>query len=83
MESINIIVDESTITGESQEVYKDVHRKCVNQENTSPCPSPVILSFSKIMSGEGKMLVLIVGQGSQYGKIKDLIEGGEDEKTPL
>ena len=76
--SINIIVDESSITGESQEVYKDIHKKCVSQENTSPCPSPVVLSFSKIMSGEGKMLVVVVGQGSQYGKIKDLVEGGEE-----
>ena len=29
------------------------------------------------------MLVVVIGQGSQYGKIKELIESGEEDKTPL
>ena len=45
-------------------------------------PSPILYSGSKIVSGEGKYLVLCVGPHSVSGKIKELI-AEEEEATPL
>jgi magnesium-transporting ATPase (P-type) len=48
----DLIVDESSMTGESHEVYKDILEKClIHGVNNKKAPSPVILSGSKIMSG--------------------------------
>lgn len=51
------------MTGETHEQYKNTVQSCalheaVGKENASP----VILSGSKVVSGEGQMLVLIVGK---------------------
>ena len=35
------------------------------------------------MDGSGDVLVSAVGENSQWGQAKKLIEGGKEEKTPL
>ncbi|KUF90994.1 Pectinesterase [Phytophthora nicotianae] len=72
-----IKMDESAMTGESDLLPK-------NAEN------PFLLSGTKVMEGVGKMLVVCVGEHSQAGIIKSLINGnrpgaaaagGSDNKT--
>lgn len=71
-----IKMDESAMTGESDLLSK-------NAEN------PFLLSGTKVMEGVGKMLVICVGEHSQAGIIKSLINGnrpgaatnGSDSKT--
>ncbi|KAE9362362.1 Plasma membrane calcium-transporting ATPase 4 [Phytophthora fragariae] len=71
-----IKMDESAMTGESDLLSK-------NAEN------PFLLSGTKVMEGVGKMLVVCVGEHSQAGIIKSLINGnrpgaaagGSDGKT--
>jgi magnesium-transporting ATPase (P-type) len=46
-------------------------------------PSPFILSGTKVLTGEGTMLVIVVGERSCLGKIRELITVKEDEDTPL
>lgn len=41
------------------------------------------MSGTKILTGEGKMLVLMVGPQSCIGKIRIKIEQDESEPTPL
>jgi magnesium-transporting ATPase (P-type) len=69
-------VDESALTGESDELRK------------SPTGDPVLLSGSKVMEGSGRMLVVAVGERSQQGIVTRLIrersdESVDSEQTPL
>jgi magnesium-transporting ATPase (P-type) len=41
------------------------------------------LSGTKVLSGEGKMIVLVVGELSCIGKIRALLETEEAQPTPL
>ncbi|KAI8113674.1 hypothetical protein M9435_003668 [Picochlorum sp. BPE23] len=59
----NIRVDESHLTGESDEVAKE------------QCSSQALYSGSKLLSGVGFMLVTSVGSNSQSGMIADMISG--------
>jgi magnesium-transporting ATPase (P-type) len=71
----DLIVDESSMTGESHEVYKDTIEKSLQHgEHSKKAPSPIILSGSKIMSGEGTLLCLLVGKESRQGEINELIQ---------
>jgi P-type Ca2+ transporter type 2B len=59
-------LDESAMTGETDLLTK-------NAQN------PFLLSGTKVMEGLGKMLVVAVGENSQAGIIKKLINGKKDE----
>jgi magnesium-transporting ATPase (P-type) len=71
---------------------KDILERCVNSRNqliaegskddagAHDIPSPIMLSGSKVLSGEGKMVIIAVGKLSALGKIQDLL--GHDEETP-
>ncbi|XP_076940452.1 calcium-transporting ATPase 2, plasma membrane-type-like [Bidens hawaiensis] len=65
-----VSIDESSLTGESEPVK-------VSTEN------PYLLSGTKVQDGSCKMLVVMVGMRTQWGKLMaTLTEGGNDE-TPL
>lgn len=85
VEARDVILDESSMTGESHEVYKNTIDKCLNHGTVGKdSPSPVIISGSKIVSGEGKMVVLVVGKENRMGKLSEMIqEEEEDDRTPL
>ena len=51
--------------------------------STHDVPTPVMLSGSKVLSGEGKMVVIAVGKFSAIGKIQSLLEAEEETVTPL
>jgi P-type Ca2+ transporter type 2B len=59
----DVRVDESSMTGESDQIKKDV----VN--------APFLFSGTKVMEGAGRMLVIAVGLNSQSGIIKSLVLG--------
>jgi Ca2+ transporting ATPase len=83
-EANDIIVDESSMTGESHELYKNTIAKCIAHGTTDKkAPSPVIVSGSKIMSGEGHMICLLVGKDHRQGKLNELIQEDNDDQTPL
>eukprot|EP00927_Polykrikos_kofoidii_P053815 TRINITY_DN48370_c0_g1_i1.p1 TRINITY_DN48370_c0_g1~~TRINITY_DN48370_c0_g1_i1.p1 ORF type:complete len:1121 (-),score=233.47 TRINITY_DN48370_c0_g1_i1:148-3411(-) len=66
-------MDESSLTGEPEPIVKDAD-------------APFILSGTIVNAGQGKMLVIAVGQFSVSGKIKKAVydEDGEDaEESPL
>lgn len=62
-------VDESQLTGEADDVVKD------------PVQDPRMLSGSKVVEGDGLMVVTSVGANSQAGKIFSALQqkaGGDD-----
>ena len=70
----NINADESSMTGESHYIEKEVPTKYTADEGVNP----FLISGSKIMEGTGSMLVLAVGKHSQYGQLKLKIQSGDD-----
>jgi P-type Ca2+ transporter type 2B len=89
----NVTVNESSITGESNEVSKEGLLKCVNQINTFPSyqeklntsiPSPLLISGTSVNSGSGWFLVLAVGKHSVKGKIEEMVViSKENSVSPL
>lgn len=77
LEGHNLIADESSMTGEPLGIKKAVPT-WADKEHTNP----FIISSSKILEGTGKMLVLAVGENSQFGILKKKIQASDDE-TPL
>lgn len=45
--------------------------------------SPIMMSGSRVLSGEGKMIVIAVGKYSALGKIQALLGVQEETSTPL
>ena len=95
IEGFSIQMDESSVTGESKPMGKLVLEDCLAKKDQAltklkggklghhDVPSPVILAGTKVLNGTGKMLVINVGKYSAIGKIKDIVESGEEELTPL
>jgi Ca2+-transporting ATPase len=69
IESFNMMIDESILTGESRAVRRG-HGSTVSM-NTS------------LLSGHGKMLVFATGMGTEVGKLAGKMEEIEDTKTPF
>ena len=67
MQSNDLKVDESSLTGESDQVNKGVDK------------DPMVLSGTHVMEGSGKVLVTAVGVNSQAGIIFTLLGAAADE----
>ncbi|CAI5531901.1 unnamed protein product, partial [Closterium sp. Naga37s-1] len=70
MEGHSLAVNESSITGESENMHKDE-------------ASPFILAGCTIMDGFGEMMVTAVGMRTEWGKVLATITEDSDEPTPL
>ena len=83
IESNGIKIDENTLTGESRPVSKEPFEICI-KNNTKKNISPIILAGTDCIEGNGKALVIGVGEKSTKGKIQRLVDNSKDEKsTPL
>ena len=69
VQSFNLSIDQSAVTGESVPSYKDVN-------------NPILLAGCSAVEGVGKMIVLRVGPNSLWGKTVELLTT-EEEETPL
>ena len=74
-----VLTDESAMTGETDSIRKGAILQCEGYKNkvsregidcTHKCPSPILLSGTKIISGEGYFLCIVVGVDSCSGKIR-------------
>ena len=82
IESISLMSDESSLTGESAPVEKDAN--AVLAEGT-PVAERINMVYSGcfITGGTGKMVVTDVGDFTQFGLIAREIQGGGEGQTPL
>lgn len=71
IQSNDLKIDESSLTGESDHVKKGAEI------------DPVMLAGTHVMEGSGKMLVTAVGVNSQTGIIFTLLGASEDEEGML
>jgi len=94
LQSHDITTDESALTGEPDAIKKKAYKDCLEkreeiiangQKNSSKSHdvySPILMSGTSVLTGQGKGLVLVVGEASVLGQIrKYLIQ--ETEVTPL
>ncbi|XP_054476775.1 plasma membrane calcium-transporting ATPase 1-like [Anoplopoma fimbria] len=68
IQSNDLKIDESPMTGESDHVKKSIDK------------DPALLSGTHVMEGSGKMLVTAVGENSQSGIIFKLLVAGEESE---
>lgn len=95
IQSAELTTDESAMTGESDPVKKNVlsacHEKMLhviaegekNSVGKHGVPSCIIMSGTRILTGEGKMIIIVVGDSSCVGKISALLRQNDPEETPL
>lgn len=87
--SSGVSVNESAMTGESDELKKESVEFCKHRQeekdaeyayhkdpkrNPHDVPSPVLLSGTQIATGEGWFIVIMVGKHSCVGKILGKLE---------
>ena len=82
-----IKMDESSLTGESETLKKDVYEKCldyIKRKKGGKPPSPLLLSGTNLVEGTGSAIVIAVGDHSQKGIIRRTVDNAqENNKTPL
>ena len=82
------------MTGETKPMKKDFLERCLSKKKElekngidkishHSIPSMILMAGTKVLNGTGTMIIINVGKNSSIGAIKDIIESGEEELTPL
>lgn len=83
LESVSLMSDESSLTGESVPVEKNADLRIENPATPVAERANMVFSGCFITSGTGKMVVTGVGDNTQFGLIAREIQGGGEGPTPL
>lgn len=76
----NLMVDESLLTGESVGVSKDAELEVGKNGDKNRC---IGFMGTIILKGRGLLLVDAIGMKTEMGKIANLLDNIEEEKSPL
>jgi Ca2+-transporting ATPase len=82
MESSGLLVNEATLTGESLPVKKETEVEVAKNSNLAERVN-CVFSGTTVLDGEGKAIVLAVGQQSEFGKIAKEAQAAQKQQTPL
>ncbi|UXI22275.1 Sodium- and chloride-dependent glycine transporter 1 [Sarcoptes scabiei] len=77
--SIDLLVDESSFTGETEPTHKSPKEVMMNDKNKSN----IVFMGTLICNGKAKGVVINTGIRSQFGEIFTLMQSEEAPKTPL
>lgn len=83
LESVSLLVDESSLTGESVPVEKDAAARITDVETPVAERVNVLYSGSYVAAGAGKMVVTDVGDHTEFGLIARELAAEEEGYTPL
>ncbi len=82
VESAGLLVNESTLTGESAPV-----RKAADADISADIPlaerKTAVFASTTALDGQGKALVMAVGSQTELGRVAELATRRDQEKTPL
>lgn len=82
IESIDLEINEATLTGESLAVMKYSHR--INEAHPALGDQRnMVFAGTVVASGRGRAVVTGTGMKTEIGKIAGMINEAEDEETPL
>ncbi len=82
LESADLSIEESALTGESLAVHKDADFVAKEDMSIGDRKNMTYMS-TLITAGRGEGVVVATGKHTEIGKIAKLLEDGEEEKTPL
>jgi len=82
LSSVGLVINEASLTGESQPVEKRVDAQLTPETNLAERANGVF-SGTTVMSGQGTGLVIAVGSESELGKIAQSVGKAKKEKTIL
>lgn len=82
VESVNLKVEESALTGESLPVSKDAEFVAAKKLSLGDRKNMAYMTTMAV-SGRGKGLVTAVGMGTEIGKIAAMLHDHKEEQTPL
>ncbi|MDD5131096.1 MAG: calcium-translocating P-type ATPase, SERCA-type [bacterium] len=82
IESVNLRIDESILTGESHPVEKDKQAR-LKIETPLAERRNMVYSGSNVVYGRGQAVVVATGMKTEFGNIAHLLQTVEKETTPL
>ncbi len=82
IESVNLKVDESPLTGESVAVEKDA-RQILPADTPVPERVNMVFAGTTVIYGRGLAVVVATGKETEFGRIAQMLESVETEATPL
>ncbi|MDR0930499.1 MAG: cation-translocating P-type ATPase [Clostridiales bacterium] len=82
IESINLKIEESALTGESVPVEKDAH---YTPDDNAPLGDRLNCAYmtTSVTYGRGEGVVVATGMQTEIGKIARMINDADDQQTPL
>jgi len=80
--SAGLLVDEAALTGESAPQRKDADADLPPDADLAERPNAVFAGTT-VLDGQGKALVVAVGQGTELGRVAELTARAAEEPTPL
>lgn len=83
LESVDLSVDESALTGESVPAKKNADSTIIDEKTPLAERSNMLYSGNYIISGYCKMLVTAVGDNTEFGEIAKELTSSEKTLTPL
>ena len=83
IESVNLKVDESALTGESVAVLKDINKENLKNSSKKDIKINKVFSGTIVTYGRGKAIVEKIGMNTEIGNIAKMLNESEDTETPL
>jgi len=83
IESFNIRVDNSALTGESRPIYKTAETVRDHKAHLWTEMPNLVFAGTSVLSGSGKAVVMATGMHSEIGRIASLTQGMTQGKSPL
>ncbi|MFJ7971611.1 cation-translocating P-type ATPase [Psychrobacillus sp. NPDC096389] len=82
LESYNLHINESSLTGESLSVEKNT--VAINKDNIMTADKKnMVFTGSFVTNGRGIVIVTAIGMETEIGKIANLLDTAKEKKTPL